>query len=357
MAEESTDGQEKTEDPSEDRQSTYREKGEIAVSRDLTSNMSLLMVILLLGFMSLQSFEIIFKMTQISFESILDTRISTSNFLSIMKYYWISFLKSSLPYLAASAIIALVVTFAQTQFNISAKRVSPQWNRLDPISGIKRLFSMNVYFELFKSITKMFVISGITGVLIYSSINDLPGLMFQPLGEIWTFWALRSKDLFISVIFLMLLISAVDYIFNFTQLQNKMKMTKQEVKEEAKQREVDPHTRGRIRRIQRDISGRKTMEATKDATVLITNPTHYSIALFYEFGMPAPIVVAKGKDELALQMRKVAKEHDIPIVENKPVARNLYSTTDISQEIPSDLYKAISEIILYVFKLKNKIPS
>ncbi|MDD9951104.1 MAG: flagellar type III secretion system protein FlhB [Zetaproteobacteria bacterium] len=355
MAEESPDGQDKTEDPSEERLHSYREKGEIAVSKELTTCLSLLAVIVLISYFFLTLTQQIIRMTRISFESITDLRISASNIGAIFKFYGWNYLTASIPYIAASAVVSLVVTLGQTQLNFSWQRLSPQWSRLNPISGLQRLVSMNMYFELTKSILKMLIISILTGLLLYSSTNHFPGLMYLPIRDVWGFWSAKSWELFGSVIGMMLLISIMDYFFNFTQLQNKMKMTKQEVREEAKQREIDPHVRGRIRRIQRDVASRKTIEATQQATVLVTNPTHYSIALLYEFGMTAPIVVAKGKDNLALRMREVAKDFDIPIVENKPVARTLYATTEITQEIPSDLYKAVSEIILYVFKLKNKL--
>jgi flagellar biosynthetic protein FlhB len=152
----------------------------------------------------------------------------------------------------------------------------------------------------------------------------------------------------------MFVIAGGDYLYNFFSLEKKLKMTKQEVREEFKRREVDPHLKGRMRRMQRDLATRKVVEKTKEATVLLTNPTHYSIALKYEIGMAAPIVLAKGIDFLALKMREVAKEQKIPIIENRPLARELYATVDEGREIPDKLYKAVAEIIRYVFKLKGK---
>jgi flagellar biosynthesis protein FlhB len=149
------------------------------------------------------------------------------------------------------------------------------------------------------------------------------------------------------------IIASIDYFYNYSVLEKKMKMTKQEVKDEFKQRELNPLIKGRQRRIQREMSMRQTVEATKTATVIITNPTHYSVALKYELGMESPVLVAKGIDHLALTIREVAKSFDIPLVENRPLARALYKTVEIDQNIPESLYKAVSEIIRYVFRIKG----
>jgi flagellar biosynthetic protein FlhB len=170
----------------------------------------------------------------------------------------------------------------------------------------------------------------------------------------WAYWAEITKSLFWAVAGLMLLVAGIDYLYNFISFERRIKMTKQEVKDEFKRREVDPHLKARMRRMQRDMVMRRTLEKTKEATVLITNPTHFSIALKYELGMGAPILLAKGIDFLALEMRKVAKENKIPIIENRPLARELYATVEEGEEIPDKLYKVVAEIIRYVFKLKNK---
>jgi len=155
----------------------------------------------------------------------------------------------------------------------------------------------------------------------------------------------------------MVAIGGLDYFYNWITMERRMKMSKQELKEEYKRRELDPQVKGRQRRMARDIANRKTLENTKQATVLITNPTHYSVAVRYEIGMTTPMVVAKGIDFLALRMRETAKGQDIPIVENRPLARTLYRLVNEGQEIPEDLFTAVAEVIRYVFRLKGiRIP-
>ena len=188
--------------------------------------------------------------------------------------------------------------------------------------------------------------------LIFSEREAVPALIRLKITPSWMYWADITQS-FWSVAGILLVIAIGDYIYNFFSLEKKMKMTKQEVKDEFKKRELDPLIKSRLRKMQRDLANRKTIESTSKATVLITNPTHYSIAVYYKLGSHAPSVIAKGVDELALKMREVAKANDIPIVENKPLARTLYSIVEVDQVIPSSLYKAVSEVIRYVFKVKG----
>jgi flagellar biosynthetic protein FlhB len=169
----------------------------------------------------------------------------------------------------------------------------------------------------------------------------------------WSYWGDITTQMLWGVVGLMIFIGAGDFLYNFISLENKMKMSKEEVKEEIKQRETDPHVKAKLRRMARDIATKKAVENTKKATVVITNPTHYSIAIRYEFGMAAPIVLAKGVDFLALKMRETARELDIPIVENKALARAIYASVKEGEEIPITMYQAVSEIIKFVFKLKG----
>ena len=207
--------------------------------------------------------------------------------------------------------------------------------------------------ELLKGVGKMAVILLITFLIIYDEIATFPGLLNVDIEYTWAFWAQITKNLFWAVSGLMLFVAAGDYIFNFTELEKKLKMTKKEVREEMKKREVDPHIKARIKKIQRDIVFAKTMKATKEATVVITNPTHYAVALKYEKGMEAPLVVAKGIDFVAEKMKELARDLDIPIVENKPLARTLYKLVEVGSHIPESLYVAVSEVIKYVIWLKG----
>ena len=188
-----------------------------------------------------------------------------------------------------------------------------------------------------------------------SSYTYVSGIMSALLNlgisHSWAFWGRISRLMTGSVAVLLLLIALGDYLYNYLVLEKKMKMTRQEVKEEFKQRDRS-FDKKQAQELQRDLSQRRVLSHQK-ATVVITNPTHYSVALKYELGMPAPVLVAKGTDFLALRMREAAKEAGIPVVENKPVARALYKTTEVDDEIPQSLYRAVSEVIRYVFRMKG----
>ena len=216
------------------------------------------------------------------------------------------------------------------------------------------MFSGQAVVELLKGIGKMGSVGVVSYLILYSEWTKVPGLMQYSIEKTWVYWADITKMLFWAVSGMLLLVAGFDYIYNFVTLEKKLKMTKQEVKEEFKKREVDPHVKAKIKRMQRDIAMSKAIQSTQEATAVITNPTHFAIAIKYELGMKAPIVIAKGKDMIAKRMKEVAKEYDVPIVENKPLARTLYKLVKEGQEIPESLYKAVSEIIRYVFLMKGK---
>ena len=225
---------------------------------------------------------------------------------------------------------------------------------MNPLTGIVRMFSGQAAVELVKGLGKMGSVGLVSYLILYSEWAKVPGIMQYPIITTWIYWAEITELLFWAVGGMLLLVAGFDYIYNFMKIEKQLKMTKQEVKEEFKKREADPHVKARMKRMQRDISMAKAVKATQDATVVVTNPTHFAVALRYELGMPAPIVVAKGKELVALRMKEVAKDFDVPIVENKPLARTLYKIVKVGQEIPESLYKAVSEIIRYVFMIKGK---
>ena len=195
------------------------------------------------------------------------------------------------------------------------------------------MFSGQALMELVKGIGKMSSVGIVAYLILYSEWTKVPGLMQYSITKTWLYWADITEMLFWAVAGLLLLVAGTDYIYNFVTLEKKLKMTKQEVKEEFKKREVDPHVKAKIKRMQRDIAMSKAIQATETATAVITNPTHFAIAIKYELGMKAPIVVAKGKDLIAQRMKEVAREFDVPIVENKPLARTLYKLVKEGQEI------------------------
>ena len=357
MAEESQDGQEKTESPTDERREQFRNRGDIAHSREITSVFVLVSCLGWLSYTGRNSAEELIFLLKKSFESIAYYRLNLSDITDYLASMWLKFIKIILPMASVSLTVSVLLTFIQTKMNVSVKRIAPQWQRLNPLSGLKRMVSLQALAELLKSLGKMFSVASVLFLILYSEWEKVPALLNLNLFSIWNFWGRVTILFFSSVAFLLIIIALLDYLYNYISIENKMKMTKQEVKEEFKQREVDPQVKMRLRRLQKELVQRRNVDATKKATVLVTNPTHYSIALLYEHGMAAPVLIAKGKDFLALKMREVAKEQSIPIVEDKPVARALYKTTESGDEIPQSLYRAVSEIIRYVFKIRGiRIP-
>jgi flagellar biosynthetic protein FlhB len=347
------DNEDKTEEASIERREDFREKGSVAHSHELSQVAGLAAIAVFLGWYAPQIVVRAEKILINNFRSIEHFRVSDKNIIGYLGEQWMEILYITLPFFIVAALAGSLSSLLQTQFNWSWKKLEPNWSKLNPITGLSRLFSKETIVGLLKSIAKLAAVSVIAWLILAGEWRKVPTLLHANYAASWMYWTEITKHLLWGVVGLMLFIGAADFIYNFITLENKMKMTKQEVKEETKQRESDPHMKAKLRRMAREIANRKTIDNTRKATVLITNPTHYSIAIRYELGMPAPMVVAKGVDFLALKMRETAKELDIPIVENKSLARAIYASVKEGDEIPAGMYQAISEIIRFVFKLKG----
>lgn len=357
MAEETADGHEKTEDPTDERREEFRKQGDIALSKDLASIAVLIAVFVFICFYTNQAYLSLRKFFQTSF-SILDQSEnifgSLDQFASLV---WKQFIWIITPVCLIACVFAIFTTFMQTKMNVSFKKVSFDFKKINPISGFSRIISFSSIVELLKGLAKMIVTALLAYFILFGERYVIPSTLRLPLIRSSSYWFEITKTLFFSTAFFMFVIACIDYFYLFISLEKKMKMTKQEVKEDFKKREVDPMIKGRMKKMQRDLAMRRSIKKTKEATVIITNPTHFAVALKYELGMQAPQLIAKGIDFMALRMKEIAKEHDIPIVENKPLARAIYKTMEIGDLIPESFYKAVSEIIKYVFKLKGvRIP-
>ncbi len=348
------DNEDRTEEATPERRDEFRERGEIAISSDVTSVFVLASIMLLFGIyltslstklqsVMYQHFSN-FDLSQFSEKTVLDHLMTVGG-----QIIWMI-----MPFFAVATVTATFITFSQTRLNWSWQRLAPNFGRLNPFPGFLRMVSMQAFVQVLKSVGKMLVIFAICFAILKGEFRSAPGLMNMPFLKVWAYWASISHLLFWSVLGLLLFIAAGDFLYNFITMEKKLKMTKEEVKDEYKKREQDPHMKSRMKRMQREIATSKTITATKTATVVVTNPTHFAVALRYELGMTAPIVVAKGQDFVAQRMKEVAKESGILIMENKPLARTLFKVCKIGQEIPESLYKAVSEIIRYVFMLKGK---
>jgi flagellar biosynthetic protein FlhB len=357
MAEGFESADDKTEEASPERRQEFRDRGQVVASREISAVLVLAAATIFFSNFAPKLFTDLKNILRHFLETAPLRGRGSLDITTLSAQAMYELLKMIVPPFIVTTVVAAAATFLQTQFNWSWKKVAPDFSRLNPLTGITRLFNFQAAGELLKSVAKLAAVGLIGWLFLKSMVKGAPNLMSMSIPHVWAYLGDSVAMLFWSVAGLLVFVAAADFIMSFISLEKQMRMTKQEVKEEYKQREVDQQVKQRMRRAQRDLATRKTVEAVKTATVVITNPTHYAIALRYTLGMPAPVVVAKGIDHLALQMRIAAKDANVEIVENKPLARTLYKLVEVGQEIPEELFKAVSDILKYVFKIKGvKIP-
>ena len=352
MAEDS--GQEKTEDPTPKRIREAREKGDVPRSKELATTLVLMAAVFSVIIFGAQLAEHMLGMIESNFvldrQAIFDPNKMLSHFeVSV----WDALL--GLAGVFFSLVVASIVgPIALGGWNFSGDSIVPKGSRIDPLAGIKRMFSLKSLGELFKAIAKFSLVGGFAILILWNIRGDILALAtFEPRPAIdsaleiiiWVFMALSA---------VLILVALVDVPYQLYEYTEKMKMTLQEVKDELKNTEGKPEVKGRIRQLQREIAQRQMMTAVPDADVVITNPTHYAVALKYEGDdRNAPIMVAKGVDFVALKIREIAEANDVPILSAPPLARAIYNSTEINDEIPSGLYMAVAQVLAYVFQLKR----
>ena len=235
----------------------------------------------------------------------------------------------------------------------SGESLKPKLSKISPGAGVKRLFSKIALMNFIKGLIKLALVGAIMAVILWPKRHQLDGLVTMDPAVVLLLTRALSLDVLGAVVALLAIIAAADYLFQYRQWYNRLKMSLQELKEEFKQTDGDPHVKAKIRQLRVERSKKRMMAAVPQASVIITNPTHYAVALQYDRGMAAPVCLAKGLDNIALKIREVAAEHNIPIVENPPLARALHATVEIDEEVPPEHYKAVAEVIGYVMRLKG----
>ena len=259
-----------------------------------------------------------------------------------------------LPFMAFGFVVTLLVSIVQVGWKVSTKPMKPEFSKLNPLNGFKRIFSKDSLFELVKSILKIVIIIYIAYTSIKDNANDLFALYDLGLNQAVALVGTLIINTGIKISIVYLVIGLADFIYQKHKFNEDMKMTKQEVKDEYKNTEGDPQIKGRQRRKMQEVSQKRMMQDVPKADVVITNPTHFAVALKYEAKVSsAPVVLAKGEDYLAQKIKEVARENKIEIVENKPLARMLYHNVDVGAEIPPELYQAVAEVLAAVYKAKN----
>lgn len=347
--------EDKTEEATPRKKRDARKKGQVAKSKDVPLALTLLtstLVISILGAYvgnNLKSLMIYYLKDGITQDvNLLNLNSNSINLV-------LKFLLTFLPIVLPLTVVGVFANYIQTGFLLTSEPLKPKLSKLNPLNGFKRIFSSRTAVELLKDIG----IVSIVGYVAYNFVKDnyikilnVGNLSINSLGSV-------IGDLVISIFtkitIIMVILALADYIYQRYMYNKDLKMTKQEVKEEFKQDEGDPQIKSKIKQKQREFATRRMMQSVPDATVVVTNPTHLAVALKYEEGRSeAPIVVAKGSDYVALKIKEIAKKNEVPVIENKPLARLLYSEVDIDSEIPVNMYQAVAEILALVLKLKKK---
>lgn len=332
-----------------------RNKGNVFKSQDVITVLSLLGSFIILDFFAS---TIYLSGKEFLLECI--TYVSTMNSLSneaggyVLWQLLIAGAKACLPLLLVSMLVGILSTGIQTKFLFRGKNAAPKFNRINPIEGMKKLLSLRSLIGLFKSLIKITILLSI----LYQFLKKLMPGMIRTMGmalESSTAYMMDSiLKMVIQISMCFVVIAAFDYMYEHWEYERQIKMTKQEVKEEYKQLEGDPKIKGKIRSIQQERARNRMMQAVPQADVIVRNPTHFAVALKYDIDKDnAPILLAKGQDLVALRIVAIGEENNIEIVENKPLARAIYASTEINREIPPELYGMVAELLVYIYKLKT----
>lgn len=353
MASESDNG-ERTEEATQQRREDFRKRGQVAQTRELSAVLLLFASVLVIWMMSRFFFAQIYELFTRSLGDDLVMAVRGGDYFQMASVATTKMAYLVLPVMGVMWVMGFASSVIQTGFLHNEEALQLKWERIDPMAGFKRMFSLKALTEGIKACLKLTVILGLAYLLLQKEIHQLPQLMNYSIAQIFVFLGSLTVRLLAGVGFFMLVLAGVDYFYLRWDLEKQMRMTKQEIKEEIKSREGDPMVRARIKRIQRDYAQKRMMDDVPKADVIVTNPTHIAVALKYDAGMVAPTVVAKGADLIAEKIRNLAREHGIPIVENKPLARTMFKTLKIGQMIPRELYTAVAEVLSYVYRLKKK---
>lgn len=349
-----SDGKEKTEQPTGKKLDDARSRGQVARSREVNS-----LAVFGTGFTMLYLFQNFIgsqlKTFTVSIFDSLDTYPNRLNMISSFAMDWYLFFALTLaPVVVGLIVVIFASNVAQVGIKLSPKALGFKFDKLNVFNGIKNLISTKSLAEVLKSIAKLILTGGFTYMILSDLIISATELESFSINEILGFMLDSAFSLIWKIGLVYLAIAGADFAWERYKFKKDMMMTKEEVKEEWKQTEGDPHVKSRIRRLMMEASKRRMMKELPKADVVITNPTHYAVALKYDMHKDAaPEVIAKGVDELAQKIKEVAKQHNIPIQENRELARALYKMCDVGDKIPGSLFKAVAEVLAYVYNLKK----
>jgi flagellar biosynthetic protein FlhB len=351
----------KTEPATPKRKEEARKKGQIAVSRDVSTAVILLSGIGLLAAMLpvglLKMTEMTRRGLTLSFPLDFYEKMTITQVYTIVIQAGITVVTLSLPVVAGILVMGSGASLLQTGLLWRANAVQPDVERINPIKGLSRLFSLRSVMELVKGLFKIAIVTGVGLWVARYDLLQIPALIGFDMGTVLQVTGQLSLKVALAVAGAITVLAALDYFYQRYEWERSLRMSKEEVKEEHKATEGDPLIKSRVRTIQREMTKKRMMAAVKTADVVITNPTHLAVALKYDTTtMGAPVVVAKGAGLIAERIRELARHHGVPVVEHKFVARTIFRLIDIGKEIPSELYRAVAEILAFVYRARGVTP-
>ncbi|MBF0169742.1 MAG: flagellar biosynthesis protein FlhB [Nitrospinae bacterium] len=346
----------RTEQPTDKRRKDARKKGQVAKSQELNSFIILATATVFFTYATFHTYQLIMELWQEIFANAAEYPINVYSLQYLIKGLEEKLAWIFLPFMLCMAAVGVYINYWQNDgWLFSWEPLHLKWGKINPITGAKRFIGKEGVVNLAKSLAKLLVIGIAVWVALKDELETLPLLMELPLEQSFQVLGNEAFVLFMRALAALAVIAFADYSYQKWRYVDNMKMTKQEVKDEHKQTEGDPRIKGRIRNKQYEMHRARMMGSIPEAEVIITNPTHLSIALRYDrLRDPAPVVVAKGAGFIALKIREIAKEHNIVMVEDKPLAQTLFKHVDIGETIPDNLYKAVAETLAYVYRLKAK---
>lgn len=355
-------GGEKTEEPTSKKLTDARKEGQVAKSKEVTSAFELLAAFLMMRFfMQYIGTVLVGNIYDIysqipTYVKLYEGHIQSQTFRMLFVQSLLRILQIIAPFLIVGFLVAFITNLLQVKWKVTTKPLRPKFSKLNPVNGFKRFFSPNSLVELVKSVLKLTLIGYVVKSYLEKNMPSIFQLYDISLNQGIVQVGILVINLGIRISLFYMLIAAADYVYQKIKFKKDMKMTKQEVKDEYKNAEGDPQVKSKQRQRMMEASRRRMMQQLPEADVVITNPTHYAVAIKYEPELyDAPFVVAKGADYLAQKIKDVAKENRIEIVENKPLARMLYANVDVGSVVPPELYQAVAEVLAFVYHLKGKV--
>lgn len=348
--------QEKTEKATPKKRQESRQKGQVAKSTDINTAIILLFVFIFLWIIGSFIGKEIITFIQFMYQEYLLFTLTVENVQSLFLEITTQAVMVVAPIMVIAAIAGIFSNYLQVGFLFAPEAIEMKLSKLDPIQGFKRIYSVRAIVELLKSLLKIALVGVVTFAVLWLSIDQILMMSLIPVADSLSFVATTTVTMGVAVSILLIFLAVLDYMYQRYDHEKNIRMSKQDIKDEYKKTEGDPLIKSKIKEKQRQMAMQRMMQEVPKADVVITNPTHYAIALKYDGDkMDAPVVVAKGVDFIAQKIKGIAKHHEIITVENRPLARALYDQTDIGDEVPEQLFKAVAEVLAYVYRIKNKV--